>query len=105
MDYKKNYINDLESLLNESMSPKEFRKKYIDGPNPIDIEVVTNGEIPDLTHILGHYVTDEDVRKKDPQYKKMQNDALAEIIKILKTEGSNNELLKIVMWNVWSLKK
>lgn len=97
MDYKENYIKDLESLLSESMNPQDFRIKYIDGPNPIDIEEKTNGEVPDLTHILGHYVTDEDVRKKDPLYKKMQNNALTEIIRLLKEGGSKSDLLKIVM--------
>lgn len=97
MDYGKIFIQDLEYLLNGLMTTAEFRAKYIDGKQPINIEQETNGKIPDLTGIIGHYITDEDVRGKNPAYKKMQDDSLKELISLLKKNASKEEILKITM--------
>lgn len=97
MDYRIIFIQDLEYLLSGSMTTAEFRDKYIDGLNPINIEQETNGKIPDLTGIVGHYITDEDVRLKNPEYKKMQDESLKELISLLKKDAPREEILKITM--------
>lgn len=97
MSYKEIFIFDLEALLSGNMKPSEFREKYIDGPSPINIDEKTNGEIPDLTPVIGHFITDEDLRIKDSEYEKMQKDSLAELIKLIKENAPREKLLKIKM--------
>lgn len=97
MDYGKIFIQDLEHLLSGIMTTAEFRDKYIDGVNPINIEQKTNGKIPDLTGIVGHYITDKDVRIKNPAYQKMQDDSLKELISLLKKNAAREDILKITM--------
>lgn len=95
MTTKEAFVLDLEKLLNGSLSNDDFRMKYYDGPNTVDLEGDSQGKIPDMTDSLGHFVCDADIRARDLEYKAMQEKELRKLIHLLKTDAPRKELERI----------
>ena len=65
-------MNDIESFLSQL-------KKYQSGKCSL-AEVRSSFEDLDRFHDFWHFIADEDVREKDPEYSKMQNTELTKFI-------------------------
>ncbi len=77
------FLTDLKALHEEEFSCKEFYEKYLSKYKPVDTQ-----NLPDLVGNLGHYIDDEDLRAKDPEYKKMQNSELFKLINLVEKKAS-----------------
>ena len=82
-------INDLKSLLDETMSCSDFRRKYL-VRDSFDWR-----SLPNIAGNLDHFISDYDLRARDPNYKKMQIHELNKLIRLLEAHAADDELLKI----------
>jgi hypothetical protein len=46
-------------------------------------------------HGLHHYLTDEDIRMREPEYREMQEDEMRKMIRLLRDGAPSERLLKI----------
>lgn len=80
-----NIAKDLTDLLENKLPANAMRSKL--GGLP--------GEVQMLLCELSHYLSDGDIRKKDPTYAEMQDRELRKLIELLKSGGSAKEIEKI----------
>lgn len=77
-------------MYNEKLTCEEFRKKYLSKNSSAEVK-----SLPDLVGNLSHYVDDEDLRAKDPEYKKMQYSELLKLISLLEKSAPLESLREI----------
>ena len=84
MNYTK-IIHLLENMLNQKTSVSLSK---------IELEKLSTPEFEVIFSNLDHYFSDEDIREKETEYKKFQNDELAKLIHHIKV-GNLKEANKI----------
>jgi hypothetical protein len=79
--------DDLESLRTGTLSESEFRAKC------------QAAVVPDLLSIiwpnLEHYLADLDIRKRDPDYRAMQDAEMEKLVRLLRAGAPDAELATI----------
>jgi hypothetical protein len=83
----KRLADDLELLQTGRLSESEFRAKW---------------QAPAVSSLLGviwphlvHYLSDFDIRARDPDYAAMQDAEMAKLVQLLRAGAPDNELTKI----------
>jgi hypothetical protein len=67
---------DLDAMYRGQISENEIRHKYRKHQNDEIAEIMAN---------LEHYLSDSDIREKDPGYRKMQETEMRKLIQALRT--------------------
>lgn len=76
----------LEGMLEASLpAPKEERAWFLRQKPLLDRLDDTPGLTDDAFHFIHHYVSDVDVRREDPDYKRDQDEALREFLAAYRT--------------------
>jgi hypothetical protein len=78
-------VKDLANLLEGKMSADEFERKLEALPR----------EMGQVLCDLSHYLSDADIRQKDPTYAEMQNNELRKLIELIRSGGSPKEIERI----------
>jgi len=78
---------DLKDLMRGHLSEQAFREKYNRSSGLAVLEWIWHG--------LEHYLADADIRAKDPEYRKMQNQELRRLIQLLEEGGSEKQIRAI----------
>jgi hypothetical protein len=78
--------DDLERLLRGQLTAAELEDTY---------RGTSNDALADVWANLSHFIADEDIRKKDAQYKRMQESELVKLIALLRAGRGVQELRMI----------
>jgi hypothetical protein len=80
-------LADLEALMLGRLSAAEFRARHQTngGSTPIDV----------ISENLEHYLSDGERRARDPAHRRMQNEELGKLIRLLETGASAERLRNI----------
>lgn len=67
----------LEALLGGRLTPEEFRRSY-----PMH---TAGGELEAVLANIAHFLSDSDIRERDPRYKAMQEIAIQRLMSVLRS--------------------
>lgn len=84
------FLRDLNDLHAEKLSCEEFRSKYFDRSSNA---ILADENV--LISSLDHFLSDEDIRKKDSVYRDMQLSELKKLIILIENGASSEQLENI----------
>jgi hypothetical protein len=75
--------------LEEVLAGKASLEALLRSPGPL------SGVIEPCVHGLHHFLADQDIRAKDPEYRRMQENEMATLIRLLHEGASEGQLAKV----------
>ena len=86
------FADDLESLRAGILSVGEFRAKYEWNATPAVARAIWSN--------LEHYLSDGDIRARDPAYRAMQDTELTKLVRLVRIGAPDSELTTITFLRV-----
>jgi hypothetical protein len=81
------FADDLEALMAGRLSEADFRDAY------------NRADAPDVVHLVwdnsSHYLADEDIRRRDADYRLMQDREMSKLVDLLRAGAPNRELKRV----------
>ncbi len=71
------FAGDLEHLLNGKINKEEIKDKYFSEPS--------GNAYDDFIDNISHFLSDQDIREKDNEYREMQENEMIKLVHFLRT--------------------